>query len=134
MHKLILKKGILLTVVGNETYRLVRNLVTPTKPADKTFQELVDADCFKSRKVQYYARQLGVSSKTLNNITYDIINTSAKTFIDEKTVLQIKRLIISTEHSMKEIAYMSGFSDPSNFYKYFKKFTGSTPELFRQAH
>jgi len=98
------------------------------------FQELVDADCFKSRKVQYYARQLGVSSKTLNNITYDIINTSAKTFIDEKTVLQIKRLIISTEHSMKEIAYMSGFSDPSNFYKYFKKFTGSTPELFRQAH
>ena len=98
------------------------------------FQKLVEKDCFKSKKVQYYAQQLGVSTKTLNNIVNDVINNSAKAFIDERTIMQIKRLLISSNHSIKEIAYISGFSDSTNFFKYFKKFTGNSPEVFRQAH
>ena len=98
------------------------------------FQKLVEQDCFKSKKVEYYAKHLGVSAKTLNNISNDIVNNSAKAFIDERTIMQIKRLLISSDHSIKEIAYLSGFSDSTNFFKYFKKFTGSSPEVFRQAH
>ena len=37
------KKGIFLTVIGSETYRLLRNLLAPTKPADKTLGQLVEA-------------------------------------------------------------------------------------------
>lgn len=98
------------------------------------FQRLVEEECFTSKKVQYYASQLGVSTKTLNNIVKNVINESAKAFIDERTIMQIKRLLISTNDSIKEISYTSGFSDPTNFYKYFKKFTGSSPEVFRKAH
>ena len=98
------------------------------------FQKLVEKECFKSKKVQYYSNQLGVSSKTLNNIVNNVVNSSAKTFIDERTIMQIKRLLISTDQSIKEIAYLTGFSDPTNFYKYFKKFAGNSPEVFRQAH
>ncbi len=99
-----------------------------------TFQELIEADCFKSRKVMYYAKQLGVSTKTLNNITHSVINISAKAFIDERTIMQVKRLLISTTHSVKEIAYIAGFSDPTNFFKYFKNLTDISPESFRQMH
>ncbi len=99
------------------------------------FQRLVEKDCFKSRKVQYYAQELGVSTKTLNTIVTSIVKDfSAKAFIDERTIMQIKRLLISTDHSIKEIAYMAGFSDPTNFFKYFKKFADISPEVFRQAH
>jgi AraC-like DNA-binding protein len=98
------------------------------------FQKLVEEDCFKSKKVQYYAQKMGVSAKTLNNIVKDVVNDSAKAFIDERTIMQIKRLLISTDHSIKEIAYIAGFSDPTNFFKYFKKYSGSSPEAFRQAH
>ena len=98
------------------------------------FQKLVEENCFKSKKVQYYAKILGVSAKTLNNITNNVVNCSAKTYIDERTIMQIKRLLISTNHSIKEIAYTTGFNDPTNFFKYFKKFTGNSPEVFRQAH
>ena len=98
------------------------------------FQKLVEEDCFKSKKVQYYAQKLGVSTKTLNNIVNEVSNNSAKDFIDERTIMQIKRLLISTDDSIKEIAYTTGFSDPTNFFKYFKKFTDSSPEVFRQAH
>lgn len=98
------------------------------------FQKLVEQDCFKSKKVQYYAEKLGVSAKTINNITSNIVNSSAKAYIDERTIMQIKRLLISTDLSIKEIAYDSGFSDPTNFYKYFKKYTSISPEVFRQSH
>lgn len=98
------------------------------------FQNLVEKECFKSREVKYYSNKMGVSTKTLNNITREVINIPAKAFIDERTLMQIKRLLISTNNSIKEIAYISGFSDPTNFFKYFKKFTNSTPEVFRQAH
>jgi len=98
------------------------------------FQELVEQDCFKSKKVQYYAQKLGISTKTLNSILNDVVNNSAKAFIDETTILKIKRLLISTNHSIKEIAYIAGFSDSTNFFKYFKKFIGNSPEAFRQAH
>ena len=98
------------------------------------FQKLVEQDCFKSKKVQYYAEKLGVSAKTINNITSNIVNSSAKAYIDERTIMQIKRMLISTGLSIKEIAYDSGFSDPTNFYKYFKKHTSISPEVFRQSH
>lgn len=95
---------------------------------------MVEEDCFKSKKVQYYAKRLGISTKTLNNIVNNVVNNSAKTFIDETTIMQIKRLLISTDYSIKEIAYIAGFSDPTNFFKYFKKFTNNSPEVFRQAY
>ena len=98
------------------------------------FQNLVEKDCFKSRQVKYYAQKLGLSTKTINNIVKNIVNISAKAFIDERCVMQIKRLLISTDHSIKEIAYISGFNDPTNFFRYFKKYTGSSPDVFRQSH
>lgn len=36
------KKSILLSVVGAQTYSLMRNLLSPAKPGDKTFEELVE--------------------------------------------------------------------------------------------
>ncbi|XP_048254597.1 uncharacterized protein K02A2.6-like [Haliotis rufescens] len=36
------RKAILLTIVGKETYSLMRTLVSPAKPADKSYTELVD--------------------------------------------------------------------------------------------
>ena len=103
-------------------------------PQFLTFQKLVEDDCFKSKKVKYYANKMGVTSKTLNNIVNDVINITPKSFIDERTIMHIKRLLISTDYSIKEIAYTAGFSDPTNFFKYFKKYTGISPEAFRKAH
>lgn len=97
------------------------------------FQKLVEENCFDTKKVKDYARNMGCSTKTLNNIVQLVVNKSAKTFIDEIAIMQIKRLLISTNQSIKEIAYSTGFDDPTNFFKYFKKYIGSSPEAFRQA-
>jgi AraC-like DNA-binding protein len=98
-----------------------------------SFQKMVENNCFNNKKVDNYAKELGFSTKTLNNIVQSIANKSAKVLIDEIAIMQIKRLLISTNESIKEIAYTAGFDDPSNFFKYFKKYVGSSPEVFRQS-
>lgn len=98
-----------------------------------SFQQLVEKDCFETRKVSDYARKLGFSTKTLNNVVQSIVDKPAKTFIDEIVITQIKRLLINSTLTIKEIAYTAGFDEPTNLYKYFKRYTHFSPEAFRQA-
>ncbi len=99
-----------------------------------SFQEMVEKYCFENKKVMYYAQKMGCSTKTLNTIVKTVVNKPAKIFIDEIAIMQIKRLLITTSQPIKEIAYTVGFDDPTNFFKYFKKYVGSSPEVFRKAH
>ncbi len=97
------------------------------------FQNLVEENATKFTQVKNYANIIGLSTKTLNTITRSIVNKSAKEFIDDICTKQIKRLLINTELSIKEIAYLSGFEETTNFYKYFKRQTQQTPEQFRSS-
>ncbi len=96
------------------------------------FQKLVEENYATTKKVIDYANQMHCSTKTLNNICNSIIGKSAKIIIDEVVITQTKRYLISTTLSVKEIAYKVGFDEPSNLYKYFKKYSGCSPELFRK--
>ena len=37
------RKAILLSLIGPETYSLLRNLVSPSRPSEKSYKEIVDA-------------------------------------------------------------------------------------------
>ncbi len=97
------------------------------------FQRLVEKHCLTNKKVSFYARELAVSTKTLNNITNSILDKSAKVFIDDIVIIESKRRIINSDNSHTEIAYQMGYDDPTNFFKYFKKHTGMKPSQFRDS-
>lgn len=97
-------------------------------------QSLVENGVTREAKVSFYAKEMGFSTKTLNAITQSILQKTAKAFIDEIYIKQIKRILLNTDDSVKEIAYQTGFEEPSNFYKFFKRLTGSTPEKFRHSN
>lgn len=98
------------------------------------FQNLVEEHAVKYLKVKDYAKLMGCSTKTINTITKTIVNKSAKAFIDDVRGKQVKRLLINTELSVKEIAYTLGFEETTNFYKYFKRLVHLTPEQFRETY
>nr|WP_225901864.1 helix-turn-helix transcriptional regulator [Zobellia barbeyronii] len=98
------------------------------------FQRLIEHHCFKTKKTLDYAKLMGCTSKTLNNICKAIVHKSSKSVIDEVVITQIKCLLINTSMSITEIAYTSGFDEPTNMYKYFKKHANFTPETFRRSH
>ena len=69
------KHAVLLSVVGTMTYRLLRNLIAPAKPDEKTYKELVDAVkvhyCPKpSETVQRYKFHSRVQQPTKSVSTY----------------------------------------------------------------
>lgn len=56
---------------------------------------------------------------------------SAK-WIEQYVTTQAKRLIKThATQTLQEIAYMLGFSEPTSFYRYFKRVTGMTAKEYR---
>lgn len=96
------------------------------------FQNLAQSQILKSRKVADYATQMNVSTKTLNRITQELMNRPAKTYLHDVFVLELKRLLMNTDLSIKEIGFASGFEETTNFVRYFKNQVGTTPAKFRK--
>ena len=96
------------------------------------FRRLLERDLGKSRSVHYYASQLAISPKRLNELTRQVLNKSAKDFIEEQVVLESKRMLAQGDIPIKEIAYQLGFNDPTNLVKFFKKHTQTSPAAFRK--
>lgn len=113
-----------------------RAAFTPSKYQSEfiDFQKLLNQNLFSTRQVQFYAQQMGMSTKKLNRITQEVTSKPSKSYISDILILEIKRFLINTSLSIKEISYKTGFEDPTNFVKFFKKYAGSTPIDFRNKH
>ncbi len=132
-------KRSLLHVLITKLYREKRkdkNILRNTKYLNQflKFQNLIEEQWSESKTALHYAKQMSITAKTLNNIVKSTIKISAKSLIDDIATTQIKHLLVNTELSVTEIAYQSGFDDPTNFFKYFKKNTTLSPNQFRKAH
>lgn len=54
--------------------------------------------------------------------------------IDRRVALEAKRLLVHTDASSVAIGEQLGFTEPTNFLKFFRSRVGKTPEAFRRAH
>ena len=98
------------------------------------FKSLLEDNFSKSRNADFYAKKLSLTYKHLNTICKDTVHVTAKQFIDTFVILEAKRLLINSEIKSTELAYRLGFEEPTNFVKYFKKHTGSTPNNFKKDY
>lgn len=96
--------------------------------------ELIDKNFLTTKSVKAYSDKIHVSEKRLGKATSNILGKSPKELIDERVILEAKRLLVHTNKPIKEIAFYLGFGEPTNFIKYFKSKTGSTPTEFRESH
>ena len=94
------------------------------------FKELIIKNYSKLHNAKDYANKLNVSYNYLNEICKEITNKTAKDFIDSWLLLEIKRNISENKYTSQEIAFKMGFKDPSNFNRFFKKHTKTTPLQF----
>lgn len=87
---------------------------------------------FKEQKTtSYYAKQIGTSSGNLNQLCQKQYGKSAKAIIQERLILEIKRLLLHSDLNINQIALTLGFDDNSYFSKFFKNLTNNSPEKFR---
>lgn len=98
------------------------------------FRDLLNIHYKSLKSVQGYAGQISISEKRLTNATTKTMGKTPKDLIDERVMLEAKRLLIHTNNSIKEIGYELGFEEPTNFIKYFRKHAAKTPIEFRESH
>jgi AraC family transcriptional regulator, transcriptional activator of pobA len=103
-----------------------------SKTLVKSFRDLVERKYSTSHQVKDYAETLNVTPNYLNEVIKNSMNIPAKEFIQNRLILEAKRMVVFTEKSAKEIGFELGFEDPSHFSKFFKSNTGQTLQSFRE--
>lgn len=96
------------------------------------FKDLTEQQFTHNKTVGKYAAQMTITEKRLNQATTNVLGISPKQLIDERVILETKRLLAYTNDTIKEICYAIGFEEPTNFIKYFRKHTQTTPVEFRE--
>ncbi|WP_240543813.1 helix-turn-helix transcriptional regulator [Spirosoma foliorum] len=97
----------------------------------KKYQTTIDEHFHQLHQVSDYAALLHVSAGYLSEVVKAQSGRSAITHIHERLVLEARRMLFHTNHSLKEIAFDLGFSDASYFSRFFKRETNMTPAEYR---
>ncbi|MFZ4058091.1 MAG: helix-turn-helix domain-containing protein [Ferruginibacter sp.] len=96
------------------------------------FRDLLENNYTILKSVTDYAKLICISEKRLGQATTKILGKSPKEIINDRILLETKRLLVHTHLSIKEIGQELGFEDPAYFVRYFKKNTMYTPVEFRE--
>lgn len=95
------------------------------------FTLLLEEQFSQTHAVQDYARALNITPRQLSVITRQFMGRTAKHLIEDRLLLEAKRLLTFTNLSVKEIAHQLGYKDPSHFSKMFKKKTQTSPQAYK---
>ncbi|NKI26993.1 helix-turn-helix domain-containing protein [Arenibacter sp. 6A1] len=95
------------------------------------FMLLLEDNYQEKRNADFYADQLGISAKRLNQILKEKLDKTAVQIIHDRLIQEAKRQIIHSENTIKEIAYNLGFKDHSYFSRFFKTHAEQTPQQFQ---
>ena len=85
----------------------------------------------RCREVAYFAERLSIPPKQLSAIVADGTGYGAKEFIERNAIVEIKRLLSTTDLKVKQIAAQLGFTESGNMCRFFKSNTGLTISDFR---
>ena len=97
------------------------------------FRKLIEENYCRLHTVKDYASLLNVSSKTLTLYVNECSKYSPLELINNRIILEAKRLLRYSVLSVKEIAFRLGFEDPSYFAKFFKRLVKQSPADYRES-
>ena len=108
--------------------------VDPTKSNEarvQHFQAELQETFFRPVSLQAIADRLMMSKRTLTSLFRKLTGTSVLNYAQELRIEYAKRLLQDTDRSVVTISFECGFDNLSNFYRTFKKITGSSPRNWR---
>ena len=98
----------------------------------RNFINLINDHVQREHEVAFYAQHLCITPKYLNEICKLKSGHKAKEIISAILVNYIKRDLMYSGKSMKELASEFGFADQSSLGKFFRKLTGQSPLTFKR--
>lgn len=107
----------------------------PTTPAQRLTAAFVDSieNNVEQRSVGWHAQHIGASTRSVARATKEALGQRPKDLIDASVVLEAQRRLAWSTDDVSTIARALRFSEASNFTKFFRARTGTSPSAFRQA-
>ena len=119
----------------------MRYLIRYAKPSESSSKvydrrvtrlvELIDKHYKQEIQSEFYAVQLSLTPKRLNELTKRDRGKSVTQLIHDRLVLEANRELTFSKKSIKKIALNLGFVDPAYFSRFYRCQTGETPTNFR---
>jgi len=115
---------------SNETYNKKAVLSRKEELAFR-FLKFLEDNFKRNRTIDFYAKNLNVSSSYLSKVIKEISGKTVGNLIDESVITEAKLLLTDPTLSITQVADELEFSDQSFFGKFFKKKTGFSPSEYR---
>lgn len=97
------------------------------------FLNLAQENFKKERFMDFYAKELGITTKHLGRTIKAQTGFTASEWLDRMVILEAKVLLKSSAMTIQQIAEELNFPSQSFFGKYFKNIVGVSPKEFRNA-
>lgn len=132
MLQMMLKRTLILCTRIYKTHHLKTDS-TSNIDVIREYNYLVEQHYKEKHSVNEYAELLNKSPKTLSNVFKKHGQTSPLRFIQNRIMLEARRLLIYSDLTVSEIAYELGFSEIHAFSRFFKGQEGCSPQNFREG-
>ena len=108
-----------------------KRIVINEKLKEKILNYLDENFTDRELSQQQVADRFEISVYSLSKMFNGQIGTGFVDYINSKRIEYAKKLLLTTEKSVKDIAFTVGFAGSKYFTEIFKKYTGTTPGEFR---
>jgi AraC-like DNA-binding protein len=100
----------------------------------KSFKGILERNFSTIKKPTEYAQLLNISTPYLNECIKNTTGYSVTYHIQQRIILEAKRLLYHSDNSVKEIAAELGYDDYPYFSRLFTKVAGISPLAFRNKN
>ena len=116
---------------GNRSSQIVKEF---KRMLEKHYRDISKGLVERPFRVQDYADAQNLHPNYLSNVITTKTGKSISTWIAEKTITEARSLLQNGKISIKEIAYLLGFTEAPHFSNYFRKNTGISPVAYRKQY
>jgi len=132
MLQMMLKRFLILCTRVYKNQENYENLNYNQQNIIREYNYLVEHHFREKQTVKEYADLLFRSPKTLANLFSKLDQKSPLQFIHDRILIEARRLLSSTDKSIKEVAYYLGFEDQQSFSRFFKNKEGISPINYKK--
>ena len=131
MLQMLLKRFLILCTRIFKEQNKVRHVEETKMDIIRNFSFLVEVHYKSKHTVAEYAALMNKPAKSLTNLFSSHISKTPLQIIQERIVLEAKRMLLNTETTIKEITFELGFEDMPSFSRFFKNKIGISPKGYR---
>jgi AraC-like DNA-binding protein len=89
---------------------------------------------YENIQLKELAKAVNLNPNYLSDLFKKQVGVSLSEYIQREKIEESKKLLVSSDYSIMEIAALLNFHDQSHFTRLFKKITGTTPKKYKDNH